>query len=163
MKIYLKIAIIVTALLIQLTLANSFTIQGLKPDLILIVVIIFSLLQGAEEGCISGFASGLLQDIFSSGLLGVNALVKTIIGFTCGILRNKIFPEHILFLIPIITFAASIGQSILIFFVLRAFGIEYGLAWSLKQIALPEALFNCLLSPFVFLIVVKILGKDREI
>ena len=66
MKIYLKIGIIVVVLLIQLTLINSFTIQGVKPDLILLVVMVFSLLQGAEEGSISGFVSGLLQDVFSS-------------------------------------------------------------------------------------------------
>lgn len=157
MKIYLKIGIIVAALLIQLTLINLFTIQGLKPDLILLVVIVFSLLQGAEEGSISGFASGLLQDIFSSGLLGINALAKTIIGFICGILRAKVFAEHILFIIPVITFVASIGQCMLIFLVLRAFGMEYDLAWSLKQVAFPEALYNCLLSPFIFLAVKRIL------
>jgi len=156
MKILLKGAIIVVALLIQLTLINSITILGLKPDLILVVVVIFSLLKGEKEGTISGFASGLLQDIFSTGLLGINALVKTVIGFTCGILREKIFHEHILFLIPVITFIASFIQSILIFFLLRTFGIEYNLIWSLKQIALPEALYSSLLSPFIFLVINKL-------
>ncbi|MGB6607356.1 MAG: rod shape-determining protein MreD [Atribacterota bacterium] len=156
MKILLKSAIIVVVLLIQLTLINSITILGLKPDLILVVVVIFSLLKGEKEGTISGFASGLLQDIFSTGLLGINALVKTVIGFTCGILREKIFHEHILFLIPVITFIASFIQSILIFFLLRTFGIEYNLIWSLKQVALPEALYSSLLSPFIFLVINKL-------
>ena len=156
MKILLKSAIIVVVLLIQLTLINSITILGLKPDLILAVVVIFSLLKGEKEGTISGFASGLLQDIFSTGLLGINALVKTVIGFTCGILREKIFHEHILFLIPVITFIASFIQSILIFFLLRTFGIEYNLIWSLKQVALPEALYSSLLSPFIFLVINKL-------
>ncbi len=156
MKILLKGAIIVVALLIQLTLINSITILGLKPDLILVVVVIFSLLKGEKEGTISGFASGLLQDIFSTGLLGINALVKTVIGFICGILREKIFHEHILFLIPVITFIASFIQSILIFFLLRTFGIEYNLIWSLKQVALPEALYSSLLSPFIFLVINKL-------
>lgn len=157
MKIYLKIGIIVFTLLIQLTLINLFTIQGLKPDLILLVVIVFSLLKGAEEGAISGFASGLLQDIFSSGLLGINALAKTVMGFVCGVLKERIFAEHILFIIPVITFLVSISQSMLIFLVLNAFGVEYSLVWSLKQVAIPEALYNSLLSPFIFLAVKRIL------
>jgi len=74
MIILLKSAIIVVALLIQLTLINSVTILGIKPDLIMVVVVVFSLLKGEKEGTISGFASGLLQDIFSIGLLGINAL-----------------------------------------------------------------------------------------
>ena len=162
MKIMLKGAIIVVALLIQLTLINSITILGLKPDLIMVVVVVFSLLKGEKEGTISGFASGLLQDIFSTGLLGINALAKTVIGFTCGILKEKIFYEHILFLIPVITFIASFMQSILMFLLLRAFGLEYGLAWSLKQIALPEALYSSLLSPFVFLAINKLFQTIKE-
>jgi rod shape-determining protein MreD len=161
-KILLKVGIIVTALLIQLTLLNLFTIQGLKPDLILLVVLIFSLLKGAEEGTVSGFASGLLQDIFSTGLLGVNALVKTVIGFISGILKEKIFTEHILFLIPIITFVVSISQSILMLLILHAFGIEYSMVWSLKKIVLPEALYNSLLSPFVFLGIKKLFQLIKE-
>jgi len=156
MKILLKGAIIVVALLIQLTLINLITVLGLKPDLIMVVVVVFSLLKGEKEGTISGFASGLLQDIFSTGLLGINALAKTVIGFTCGILKEKIFHEHILFMIPVITFIASFMQSILIFLLLRAFGIEYNLAWSLKQVALPEALYSSLLSPFIFLAINKL-------
>ena len=162
MKILLKGAIIVVALVIQLTLINSVTILGIKPDLILIVIVVFSLLKGAKEGTISGFTSGLLQDIFSTGLLGINALAKTVIGFTCGILKEKIFYEHILFLIPVITFIASFMQSILIFLLLHAFGIEYNLAWSLKQVTLPEALYSSLLSPFIFLVINKLFQKIKE-
>ncbi|MCJ7656685.1 MAG: rod shape-determining protein MreD, partial [Candidatus Atribacteria bacterium] len=125
MIILLKGAIIVITLVIQLTLVNSVTVLGLKPDLIMVVVVVFSLMKGEKEGAISGFASGLLQDIFSTGLLGINALAKTVIGFICGILKEKIFHEHILFMIPVITFIASFIQSIIMSLLLRAFGIEY--------------------------------------
>ena len=162
MIILLKGAIIVITLVIQLTLVNSVTILGLKPDLIMVVVVVFSLMKGEKEGAISGFASGLLQDIFSTGLLGINALAKTVIGFICGILKEKIFHEHILFMIPVITFIASFIQSIIMSLLLRAFGIEYNLAWSLKQIALPEALYSSLLSPFVFLAINKLVQMIKE-
>jgi len=158
----LKGAIIVVALVIQLTLINSVTILGLKPDLIMVIVVVLSLLRGEKEGAISGFAFGFLQDIFSANLLGINALVKTVIGFTCGILKEKIFHEHILFIIPVITFVSSFIQSILISLLLSAFGIEYNLAWSIKQIALPEALYNSLLSPFIFLIINKLFQMVKE-
>jgi len=156
MKILLKATIIVVALVIQLTLINSITILGLKPDLIMVVVIVFSLLNGTKEGIISGFASGLLLDIFSTGLLGINALVKMVIGFACGALKEKIFYEHILFLIPLVTFISSFLQSILVFFLLHAFGIEYSLVWSVNRVALPEALYSSLLSPFIFLVINKL-------
>ncbi|MCJ7814086.1 MAG: hypothetical protein MUP34_01555, partial [Candidatus Atribacteria bacterium] len=95
-------------------------------------------------------------------LLGINALAKTVIGFTCGVLKEKIFYEHILFLIPVIIFITSFLQSILIFFLLRTFGIEYSLAWSLNRVALPEALYSSLLSPFIFLAINKLFQTIRE-
>lgn len=162
MRILLKSAIIIVALVIQLTLINSFTILGIKPDLIMVVVVALALLKGEKEGAICGFAFGLLQDIFSTSLLGIHALVKTVIGFICGILKEKIFHEHLLFIIPVVTFISSFIQSILMSLLLSAFGIEHSLTWSLKQIALPEALYNSLLSPFIFLIINKLFQMIKE-
>src|SRR4030042_2978229 len=161
MKILLKGVIIVVALVIQLTLINLVTILGVKPDLIMVVVVVFSLRKGGKEGIVSGFVSGLLQDIFSTGLLGINALAKTVVGFICGILKEKIFHEHILFIIPVITFISSFLQSIVISLLLRAVGIDYNLVWSLKQIALPEALYSSLLSPFIFLAINKLFQMTK--
>ena len=162
MKDLFKGGIIAIVLLIQLTILNSFTLQGLKPDLALIVVIMFALLKGEGEGAVIGFVSGLLQDIFSVGLLGVNALVKTVMGFICGIIKKRIFVEHILLVVPILTLLISIAQSGLMFIVLRAFGMEYDLAWSLRQVIIPEALYNSFLSPFIYLGVKKLLQLIEE-
>jgi len=158
MKDIFKGLIIIVVLLIQLTILNLFTLQGLKPDLMFVLVIVFALLRGAGEGTIVGFFSGLLQDIFSVGLLGVHALIKTVTGFLCGILKERIFEEHILFVVPLITLLATIAKNVLMFLVLRAFGMEPGnLLWSLKQTTIPEALYNSLLSPFIYLGVKKLL------
>ena len=163
MKIFFKGLIIIIALIIQLTILNSFTLQGIKPDLILILVIAFALLKGPEEGAIVGFFSGLLQDIFSIGLLGVHALIKTVTGFLCGLLKERMFAEHILFVIPLVTIFATIFKSGLMFLVLDAFGMEAAnLIWSLKHISIPEALYNGFLSPFIYLGIKKFLQVIEE-
>ncbi|GAI52456.1 unnamed protein product, partial [marine sediment metagenome] len=36
------------------------------------------------------------------------------------------------------------------------------LAWSLKQVALPEALYSSLLSPFIFLAINKLFQMIKE-
>jgi len=159
MKTFLKIALVAVALLIQLTLLNFFTVLGLKPDLILIIIVVLALLKGEQEGSISGFLAGLSQDFFSSSLLGINALAKTSLGFICGVLKTRIFPEHIIYLVPLITFFASLLHSLMVFFIFRSFGMEYNFILNVKQIFLPEALFNSILSPFIFLIVNRILSK----
>jgi len=158
MRDFFKGLLIIVILLIQLTILNLFSLQGIKPDLILILVIVVALINGAGEGSVIGFFSGLLQDIFSVGLLGVNAFIKTIVGFLCGLLKERMFAEHILFIIPVLTFLVTIAKSGIMYLVLRAFGMESGnLVWNLTQLTLPEALYNSLLSPFIYLIVKKIL------
>ena len=115
-------------------------------------------------GVFVGFASGLLQDIFSVGLLGVNAFIKTIAGFFCGLLKERMFAEHILFIIPLLTLLITIMKSIVLYLVLHVFGMETNtLLWSLKQIVFPEALYNGLLSPFIYIGVKKYLQiiEDR--
>ena len=157
MKVFLKGLIVISGLLIQLTILNLFALQGLKPDLMFVIVLVFALSEGAEEGAVVGFFSGILQDIFSVGLLGVHALIKTVTGFISGILRERIFAEHILFVVPLITLFATIVKGVLMFLVLRAFDMELNnLFWSIKQVIIPEALYNSLLSPFIYLGVKKL-------
>jgi rod shape-determining protein MreD len=164
MKDIFKGLLVIVALLIQLTILNLFTLQGIKPDLILVVIIVFSLLKGEVEGSIIGFFSGLLQDIFSVGLLGVNAFIKTSVGFFCGLLKERMFAEHILFIIPLLTLFITVFKSMVLYLVLHAFGMETNtLFWNLKQIVIPEALYNGLLSPFIYLGIKKYLQiiEDR--
>jgi rod shape-determining protein MreD len=80
---------------LQLTLAEYISIKGVKPDLILITILFFSLIKGPIEGESLGFLGGLLEDIFSHGALGINALSKTAIGFFGGYISQVLYFEHI--------------------------------------------------------------------
>ncbi|MFZ2330732.1 MAG: rod shape-determining protein MreD, partial [Atribacterota bacterium] len=104
MKIWIKAGIMIFTIILELLLGNILAFYTVKPDLILIVVICLSFLSDSQEGAIIGFAGGLLKDIFSVGLLGAHALVKTAIGYLSGIIRERIFYQHLLWLIAITTF-----------------------------------------------------------
>jgi rod shape-determining protein MreD len=54
-------------------------------DLFTVVAAAFGLARGRTAGMFAGAAAGLLQDAFSGGLLGLNGISKTIVGYLSGI------------------------------------------------------------------------------
>ncbi|NOY76777.1 MAG: rod shape-determining protein MreD [Calditrichaeota bacterium] len=71
----------ILSFLLQIGLVPFLEIKGIKPDLLLIFVIIFSLQRERFWGTLVGFFVGLIQDFFSTGFLGVFALAKTFSAF----------------------------------------------------------------------------------
>lgn len=79
---------VVAALVLQTTLS------GLLPetamlDLVLVVVVYLALTSGPTTGIVVGSAAGLVQDALSSGVMGIGALAKTLVGFVVGRLGTQ--------------------------------------------------------------------------
>ncbi|MCL2845870.1 MAG: rod shape-determining protein MreD [Chitinivibrionia bacterium] len=83
------ILLFLLVLVIQTTVIPKIAIFGIFPDLPLILLFIFSINYGGTKGIWCGFSLGLLIDVFSAGLLGANALAKTVVGAVAGIFDRK--------------------------------------------------------------------------
>jgi len=156
MKLLAKTGIVLVALLIEFVLASILGINTVKPDLILIVVICMSFISGTEEGTIVGFAGGLLKDVFSVHYLGINALVKSLIGYIAGVIRERIFSQHIMWVVAISTFIFTFINNMIIYFLLNALHSNYDFAMIIKNFVLSQAIMNSILSPFLFIGIKKI-------
>lgn len=149
-----SLIISVLFIVLQSTLIQKISVYGVIPDIALIVVVFCSNSMGTMRGQTLGFAAGLIQDILSSGPLGFNALVRTIIGFIYGRIKGKLFLDSILLpvlFIIIATFMKEVLTALIGFLFLpegtisyftKAFFIELGL--------------NSFLSPFIFALLKQI-------
>lgn len=155
-------ALVVVALALQSTVLARLTILGVIPQLVLIVVVSLAYLDGGRVGVVVGFAGGLLQDLLlpPQSILGLTALVYTMIGYSVGMLR-QFAPSDSVWM-PVLTVAgasaaAELGYSLL--------SIIMGKAWvSLAytgKIAGLVVLYNTLLTPFVFPIARKVADRFR--
>lgn len=160
--ILVKAGIIVFTLMIELVMANILNYDAVKPDLMLIVVICLSFISGAEEGMIAGFTGGLLKDIFSVHLLGINALVKTVIGYISGVIREKIFYQHLMWIVAIFTFIFTFMNNLIIYFLINALHPNYDFAIILKRFMLSQAIINSILAPLIFIGIRKIFVYIRR-
>jgi len=70
--------------LVQITVVPFIRLAGVIPDLILILLVYYSISRGQLYGTVLGAGYGLLIDLISGNLLGLSMLSKTIAGFVAG-------------------------------------------------------------------------------
>ena len=80
MRTFLAVAVL-SGGVAHATMGPALRIADVAPDIPLIVVVMLAMRRGPEFGCGAGFLAGLLQDAATGGLLGVQALTKSVIGF----------------------------------------------------------------------------------
>jgi rod shape-determining protein MreD len=78
-------AAILVAFLVQTLGGRYFWPLQSYLDLFLVTAVGFGLTRGRMVGMGAGTAAGLIQDAFSGGMLGVNGLSKTTVGYLSGV------------------------------------------------------------------------------
>ena len=158
MKIALKFGIIIFTLLFELLLGNILNFEMAKPDFMLIVIICLSFLSDYQEGILAGFTGGFIKDIFSVGFLGTHALIKTAIGYISSIIKERVFYQHLLWLIAGCYFLVTFLNNILIFYLLRSLYNDYVFINIFNKYTFLQAVINSILSPLIFLGIKKLLA-----
>lgn len=87
-RLLLGVVVVVTALLAQGTVLARLPLPGAAPDLLLVVVVAFALVEGSRSGLITGFAAGMLADLNGDAQLGRLALAYGIVGYVCGLVHD---------------------------------------------------------------------------
>lgn len=98
MSTFFLVLTVLVCLLAQATLAPRISFAEVSPDFVMLVVMVFALYRGAIFGAVMGFLVGFLQDLGNPEMLGLNALVKCLLGFAVGRVGAKTFPENALIL-----------------------------------------------------------------
>ena len=143
-NIYLTLIIIALAVLIQATLLARIHILGAIPDLLVVIVVTWSLLQGVTEGVLWGFLGGLGIDLIAGMPLGTSSLALMTICFLGGLGTNSIFAGNLLLPIFIVALATPLhGWIILLMQQVRGLHIDW--AASTVRVIGPELLLNTLL------------------
>jgi rod shape-determining protein MreD len=83
------------AIFFQSTFFASYSIKGVVPDLVLVFVIFYALLNGAEKGARYGLLCGLLEDLYTGRFIGMNAVSKSVTAFIIGRMQHRVFTENV--------------------------------------------------------------------
>lgn len=96
MRVLLLIVIPYLAIFLESTLFSRFSLRGTVPDLVLIFVTFYALLNGKRAGFEYGFLCGLFEDLYLGRFIGMNALAKGLTGYLVGKLEVNVFKDNIL-------------------------------------------------------------------
>lgn len=89
-KILIYIGIGLVLLTVQGILGPWLSIQKIRPDFILILVLFIGQKEGRIFGQLAGFSMGLIVDLLGmSSFLGLSCFVMTLSGFLAGFLKNQ--------------------------------------------------------------------------
>jgi rod shape-determining protein MreD len=97
------LVVFILSLALQLTIIKYLHIYNWRPDLLLIVLVSFSLSFNPNWGMSVGFSIGLMQDLLSTHFLGLMALSKTFAGFISAVSKNRFSPRIEFYLVLLIT------------------------------------------------------------
>jgi len=151
MYYFAQILIVIILFTIQTTWLGMFSIGGVVPDLALIWVVYCGVHCSRTMGIGSGIVTGILQDSLSGGLLGVNTLSKSFIGFFFATLKDKFYVEGV---IPIAFFLilSSLFDGLVFYFSMNTV-LKGEVASSFLYQSLPVySIYNGLVGPIIFLV-----------
>lgn len=135
----------IIALLLQVTLVKYIQIVTWRPDLVLIVLVSYSLRYGPNRGMSAGFAVGLLQDLLSSHFLGLTALSKTLAGFVAGSLAGE-FTVRVKFFLALLI--SGLVHDLVYFFI-YTLGENFSFQSLIVLYTIPNLTYTVILGGFL--------------
>ena len=104
----------VIAGILQSTIIAEIAVLKVIPDLALCIMVYSANVNGTITGQVSGFFSGLLLDFLSAAPLGLNCLVRTLIGALAGVFKGAFFMD-IIFMPVILCALATLAKAVILF------------------------------------------------
>ena len=152
--------LVILALFLQASWIYPLAIYGVKPDVVLLVLVFVGITRGQIEATILGFLSGFLLDIYNPELMGANALANSVVGFAVGYSRVGVVAED-LQVQGAILFLASLLRD-LIYFVIYAFPDLGQSAILLIRYGLGTAFYTALIGILISLAMTRFFNRRIE-
>lgn len=140
--------LIVATVILQTTLADYLTVVGVRPDLMLLLVVWLGLTARTHTAIEIGFVGGLAIDVFSGGKLGMNAFCMSLLAFLVAKTKEKFVVEH-----PVtqtmLTFICSLAYVLTSFILQAIAGFELPWKGALLTKTALFAMYNSLVCSLV--------------
>jgi len=139
---------------------GSGVIFHFRPDLVLIVVVYWSLRQGPSGGWWAGLGGGLLSDIFTGGILGLRSLSLGTAGWLVSWGSRSLYRGHLSTRILMVLLAVLADGSVY-YLLLLVFGDPPAWSAAWRDIIWPRLWQTGLIAPVWLILSDRLLGGER--
>lgn len=122
---------------------------GFKPEIMLLLALLFGMIQPPWSGALFGFFSGLIYDLLTGRFIGLYAVTLMLAAISVGFVTKRLYKENV-----VVRFLAVFGGSIfgqLLYLIgIMAFGHSFPWSWLTISTVLGTSLVNAGLSLVLF-------------
>ena len=142
---------------LQVALAPSIAVASVVPNFAMVAVGIVALYATATRSAVYGFLLGFCYDLFSTGPIGVMALLLTVMGYALSSLSRGFFEENRVVEMLAFTLVMTLGE-VLQGVVLAVVGYDSDILYSLVFRCLPGAIYEIIIGLLVLAVSGLVLG-----
>ncbi len=140
-KVVTTVILIFISFILQSTVFRSLAIQGIVPNLLIILTACSGFMQGERYGVFTGFVCGLLIDIFFFDIIGFYALLYMYIGYMNGLFHNIFYPDDVKLPLIMIT-VSDLLYSFFVYVLLFLLRSRFDFGYYFLNIILPELVYT---------------------
>ena len=148
------------AVVLQIVLAPNIAIMGTMPHFIIAYAVAISLVLPRNQVYVLAFALGMIGDLLGYGPVGALPFILLIVALTID-LAQKTFGNGTLFVSCIIVVAFTIVVHFLHAAFMVAMTSTYSAADAFLLIAVPEALYDCVIAVLCYLAIHRLLSPGE--
>lgn len=147
--------IIITCFLLQTTVFKRLSFSGIEPNLMIVVTAAFGFMRGQKSGMFVGFFCGFLLDAISGGMMGMNMIIYSLIGYANGFFMPIFYDDDVT--LPLALIAGSdVIYSIVIYLVMFMLKGDFNFGYYLLHIILPELIYTIVITLILYKIILYI-------
>ena len=151
MRFAIAAALLGFAALLQSTLGPAWPVVKGRPDLVLVVVLAWSMLRGSGEGAAVGFLGGMLLDSLTYTQFGINTALFGLLGYATGLPEVNAYRGNVPYFLAI-TAVATFVYHTLYFLIVQALGNAMPPLIDTYLAAVPAAIMNAILVAPTFIV-----------
>lgn len=144
MRYFWPVVALIAAAGLQGNLPSAISIWGEPPDLVLVVLISYSLAADPAFGAGLGFVAGLLHGSLVGFSLGSFIVTRTITGFLAGLVTTRLFSEN-----PLVPALSAVWLTVVCEALFLLSNPRPDIAIALRKVT-GECISNAILTLFVY-------------
>ena len=139
---------------LQLNFFSWFTINGVKPNLFIILVLFIGLFTSKNLGAIYGMVIGIILDLLTAQKIGFNALILGDVGLLAEIFDKNFSKDNKMTIIVIVSITTIIAETTV--YILNYVFLNLNIdMFAFIKILLIETMYNIILSIILYPLIQK--------
>lgn len=149
---------VLAAALLQATWPDMLKLQGVVPDLVLLMVVFFALVEGEERAMYTAVLGGIYQDVATNAVLGHHVFCLVVVAYGIGRMSNRLVTEHPAIKAGLVLMG-GIVEGIIYVAILYVQNPGIGAMTMIIASAVPSAFYTAMLTPLAFPVLARLFQR----